>query len=565
MKDVGSVDPLSFPPLFSTTLLREFMDLLGDSREETYLRDQILTKYLGPDGASPAERRHAAIAKWHSVELLNAKTSERLWKSEASFSFGYSETLLKHASSVIEEIIGKAPPEGILYGSFSSGASTSKRKKPGVIARKYMEQADVTARAWKHLSPFLETCESWISHTNGGVVKPRFVRGNVMFTVPKTSVIDRVAAKEPDLNMFAQKGVGNFIRKRLRLTGIDLNNQAINRILARRGSKDGTLATLDLSSASDTVTTALVARLLPPAWFSLLDDLRCDITIIDGVEHKNSMFSSMGNGFTFELESLIFFSIARAVSYMTGVRGRISVYGDDLIVPSLLAPRLVKALLWCGFKVNTEKSFWTGSFRESCGGHYDSGSDVTPFYVKSPISSVIHLIHFLNRLRAWMIRTSIDCTTPKYYLFWYKYSQFVPKSVWGGFDLESKFQLVSPHQQHSKFVLVEKVDKKLTEQLQIGLYLASLRQLDTSGEILRINDSRLWPKSLELKLTGKLVYDELVMYNQGILEDFLRGISDHPVPVVNRALKQRYVLRRVRDFSFVFGLVKPLFLRETEL
>ena len=156
-------------------------------------------------------------------------------------------------------------------------------------------------------------------------LEPRFVNGNVMFTVPKNSEIDRCACKEPDLNMFLQKGFGNQIRYLLKKkAGVDLNNQLINRELARVGSVDGSLMTVDLSSASDSVTSALVGRLLPPDWFWYLDLVRSPVTMIDGEVHLNEMFSSMGNGFTFELESLLFYAITRATAYFGGWNGHIS-------------------------------------------------------------------------------------------------------------------------------------------------------------------------------------------------------------------------------------------------
>jgi hypothetical protein len=273
----------------------------------------------------------------------------------------------------------------------------------------------------------------------------KVVPGNVLFTVPKKTDIDRVACKEPDLNMFIQKGIGSFFRKALLKHNINLNDQSINQSLAHRGSVTNDLATLDLSSASDSVTTGLVDLLLPEVWFSLLDAARCQVTIIDGEEHLNEMFSSMGNGFTFELESLLFYAICRTVAYFRGVSGIVSVYGDDIICPSGIADDLTVALEYLGFLVNTEKSFYSGPFRESCGGHYHHGFDITPFYLRKPITEMTDLIDFANKLRQWGSHEFIRVIDPDIEEIWQWAQAYIPKSLWGGGDTSFKYQLVSDH------------------------------------------------------------------------------------------------------------------------
>jgi len=171
-------------------------------------------------------------------------------------------------------------------------------------ANKYVGRADVTEGAYSYfLTAYCES-EGWSSNK---CLSVNVVTSNVMFTVPKNSQIDRCACKEPDGNMFMQKAVGDHIRSRLKQRcGIDLNDQSRNRSLAQQGAITGALATIDLSAASDSLTTGLCELLLPDLWFSLLMALRSPSTSIDGVLHVNEMMSSMGNGFTFEVESLLF-------------------------------------------------------------------------------------------------------------------------------------------------------------------------------------------------------------------------------------------------------------------
>lgn len=271
--------------------------------------------------------------------------------------------------------------------------------------------------------------------------------------------------------MYAQKAVGDLIRKRLRRVGVNLNDQTINNRLAREGSVSGELATIDLSSASDSVTRTLVMTLLPEEWFDLMDDLRSPITLIDGERHENVMFSSMGNAFTFELESLIFWALARSVAYLLGVKGTISVYGDDIICPRGLYDVFIDVLGFCGFRANARKSFNSGTFRESCGKHWDSGVDVTPFYVKKVPVDVSDWIHLLNSLRRWT-ETIPGICDPEYYPLWDLFASVVPKPLWGGRDLSSRETLVSSGRPPiARCVRKLRTHKRIEEQLSYGSYL----------------------------------------------------------------------------------------------
>jgi hypothetical protein len=194
-------------------------------------------------------------------------------------------------------------------------------------------------------------------------------------------------AIEPDMNMYVQKGLGSLIRRRLQRVGVDLNDQTLNQELARAGSQLGELATLDLSMASDTVAKNLVEILIPDDWLSALGMCRSQFGVLpSGVaaeKHLYRKFSSMGNGSTFELESLIFASMLHALCPAELKERQANVYGDDIVAPAHVVDDLLKLLTYCGFTANEKKSFWTGPFRESCGKHYFLGCDVTPFYVKS--------------------------------------------------------------------------------------------------------------------------------------------------------------------------------------
>jgi hypothetical protein len=334
---------------------------------------------------------------------------------------------------IIQDVLGEVVPEKVLKGSFSGGSSTSRTRASSNPAGKYIGKADIT-------SPLLDLFLSELSDSPiyQAVRDPsdlRVVDGNILFVVPKTSDIDRCACKEPDINMYYQKGAGDFIRSRLRLFGIDLNDQSKNQKLARIGSATGSLATVDLSSASDSISVELVYQCLPTLWYAYLSDLRSPVTIIDGDRHVNEMFSSMGNGFTFELETLIFWAVTTVVCKRSGQPfDRVVVYGDDIIAPCAIVPRLFRVLSYLGFKPNKKKTHYKGVFRESCGRHYNDGFDVTPFYVKGPLRTLPDLIHLLNSVLKWDGATWHMWESHSVELWWKKYSSYVPRCLYGGID-----------------------------------------------------------------------------------------------------------------------------------
>jgi len=226
----------------------------------------------------------------------------------------------------------------------------------------------------------------------------------VIDTVPKNAKTHRVIAKEPRANGFLQKGAGKYLRRRLRRVGINLDDQTANQDGARRAYQEG-LATLDLKAASDSMPIELVYELLPIDWAHALDVLRSHKALLPSGETITlQKFSSMGNGFTFELETLVFWAIASSVLALNHDRNRVLVYGDDIIVPSAQAEEVVRQLAFIGFTVNKEKSFITGAFYESCGRHYFQGTEVTPIYQKETIDEEVELLRCANRLIRYAYR-----------------------------------------------------------------------------------------------------------------------------------------------------------------
>ncbi|DAD51515.1 TPA_asm: RNA-directed RNA polymerase, partial [ssRNA phage Gephyllon.2_11] len=236
--------------------------------------------------------------------------------------------------------------------------------------------------------------------------------------VPKDLTQTRSICTEPSVNMFFQLGLGEILTSRLRSHfGVSLSRQPQQNVkLARKGSRDGSVVTIDLESASDSLSLNLCGYLFP-GWFNdLLDMYRTPATVMQGQRVELGMVSTMGNGFTFPLQTMLFSCVVRAVASSMGVRlGRASsrnpqwgVFGDDIICPTEMSDRVVRLLRLIGFRVNSEKSYterW-GRFRESCGGDYYYGRNVRGVYVKH-LSTPQSRYVAINLLNEWSARWQI--------------------------------------------------------------------------------------------------------------------------------------------------------------
>lgn len=264
------------------------------------------------------------------------------------------------------------------------------------------------------------------------------VKHSKLLFVPKRNDISRTICVEPNLNMFFQLGLANIIEQRLRqVYALDLTTQPeFNRELARQGSIDGSYATIDLSSASDSLSIGVLRDILPRDFFNWLDILRTPSTKLpDGRTVQLNMISTMGNGFTFPLETLIFAAVVDSAYRVDGTVlrrnqrlergnpeavslkvGNFAVFGDDIIVRTSVVPKVLRLLWLLGFSVNREKTFVEGPFRESCGADFFNGRFVRGVYIKTLRSQQDRYIA-INLLNDWTATTGIQlCRTVQYLL-----------------------------------------------------------------------------------------------------------------------------------------------------
>jgi hypothetical protein len=225
----------------------------------------------------------------------------------------------------------------------------------------------------------------------------------------------------------------------------------------------------------------LIINLLPFEWWSLLDDLRVKTTILpDGTLHELEMFSTMGNGFTFELESLLFYAITRVVCERSGIKGRISVYGDDIIAPVAVVRRLQRVFDYFGFTMNSKKTHSSGLFRESCGKHYYGGFDVSPFYIRREVQTLPDLINILNQVLEWDGRGWGFFLTPALARFHRKWAAYVPARLRGGISTNDPTALVTGDSPRHRLVPIMKRIKRPDEDASLTLWLLTKNQFGPS-------------------------------------------------------------------------------------
>jgi hypothetical protein len=238
---------------------------------------------------------------------------------------------------------------------------------------------------------------------------PTIVSGSRCSFVPKTAKSSRMICVEPSLNMFYQLGLASILEDRLSsFFGINLDVQpSINHRMARAGSIDGSYATIDLSSASDSISIRLCEMLFPKWFFELLLTLRSRTTEIDGKQVPLFMISTMGNGFTFPLQTIIFSSIVMACNINLGVDALdFSVFGDDIICRKETFRLVTQILRLLNFETNPDKTFFEGPFRESCGADWLNGQPVRPVFVRK-LDSPFDIMVTINQLNIWSSYTGI--------------------------------------------------------------------------------------------------------------------------------------------------------------
>lgn len=258
-----------------------------------------------------------------------------------------------------------------------------------------------------------------------------------LICVPKTAKGPRLIAAEPASHQWCQQSILSFFvdqfGKHFRGSFIDLRSQYKSGDLVLQASRDRTLATVDLSDASDRLSCWTVERTFRtnPSILYHLHAARTRL-LRDEISKEQSFlrlkkFASQGTATTFPVQSLVFLVVALAASVretptwakIWELSSQVRVFGDDIIIPTHGYERLVRIMELLELKVNMAKSYVNGHFRESCGVDGYMGYDVTPVKPKtlvadSPAScqAVIDTSNNLFNKGLWNASDSLTNTLP---------------------------------------------------------------------------------------------------------------------------------------------------------
>jgi hypothetical protein len=368
---------------------------------DAYAATKFLSKFKGLSSGLDLDK--VAFEKFDQFELLCKQTNNR-FRNLASDTLYRGKAVWLHSAVIrkIAKILGDfESDEFFSMPDWGPGASTLIRRREASSVKKFQCETGITRDLYNLIPTGLleEKYPLWTRQLRL-MGFPTHQVGNKVVTVPKDAMTNRVIAIEPGINLWFQKSVGEMIGRRLRRYGVDLRYQTRNQQLALKGSKTNLLATVDLSSASDSIARTVVEELLPPRWFHVMDACRSHYGSRNASTVRWEKFSSMGNGFTFQLESLIFYAVASCCAeYVNISSADVSAYGDDVILPSACFGLFSEMLSFYGFRINEKKSHFDSPFRESCGSHFFSGVDVKPVYLKDRLLSIQAVFRLANAFR----------------------------------------------------------------------------------------------------------------------------------------------------------------------
>jgi len=323
------------------------------------------------------------------------------------------EEPLGEADGAVFRTVSSVLWRSCLYDLDNRLCSISPKHGPGATAEGISGNAKYRCSKWHdRLEPYFPILDTAFVNSNARsssefeavtVVDEADEQPVKVITVPKTLKTPRIIAIEPVCMQYTQQAISKMLTKQLEshpLTAghINFTDQTINQTHAINSSEDGISATLDMSSASD-----LVPYELALSMFDSVPDLKDSIAscrskkaqMPDGSIIELKKFASMGSALCFPIEAMYFYTLCIMALLekrnlpptflnIIKVKNKVYVYGDDIIVPSNDAEIVTHTLQKYYCRVNADKSFAIGNFRESCGMDAYDGNRVVPTYIRRP-------------------------------------------------------------------------------------------------------------------------------------------------------------------------------------
>ena len=352
---------------------------------------------------------------WHSIEFdgnagLGDASPKDMDQRDLFGRDGVSRSLTQLAQRVADTIVrgfDHVDPDSLVGNHGPGAVADAKRGVDKYVFPTWCQQLERVFPRDVHASANLRVndYDGWLLQGNPGTLRTLPAR---LIPVNKTQEKPRLIASEPTANQFVQGAIRKWLRKQIDSSplsmSIDIRDQRFSQREALRASLDDSIATVDLSSASDRLTCWTVERVFrkAPKLLEMLASSR-SYYIVDPRTKTHALlhkYAPQGNATVFPVQCIVYTLLATAAVIWSTPRMRASsdralrtsvkealmlvrVYGDDIILPSSALPALSSLLELCQLKVNGGKSHYSGRFAESCGMDAFKGTDVTPVYLAS--------------------------------------------------------------------------------------------------------------------------------------------------------------------------------------
>lgn len=418
-------------------VMEEYHNVERELRSPTldWVGDEL---YLGSVGDDHKLSDCCFTSSNFGLEIFEAQ--EKAGQEDISAEFETLRLLdqVQRVSDLIVESIDPYDPISLSEEWESAGMGAGFKHGPGAVSERLRKHEKSNFQCWPDklqiVFPF-----SLVGKTIGDPrERPSRHEGpNRLLCVPKTAKGPRLIASEPVAHQYCQQHVSKFLVKQLsKCFGtyfIDFHDQSKSADMVLSASLDRSLATVDLSSASDRLSCWTVERVFRrnPSLLSALHATRTRYLRDDVSKNKGFLklkkFAAQGTATTFPVQSIVFLCVALGASIRGRVtwdkvwelRDQVRVYGDDIIIPTHGYERLVRIMDALQLKVNVAKSYVNGYFRESCGVDGYKGYDVTPVKPKtlvadSPAScqAVVDTTNNLHLRGNWHASYSLETTLP---------------------------------------------------------------------------------------------------------------------------------------------------------
>lgn len=341
----------------------------------------------------------------------------------------FDELVIDHARMFITDLFGPInEDENILLDGIVPRPGPGATNKPVALNRRF--EPSVVHSVVDDVLPYAEWFYSSYNHFCWEIPRLRALkrsepRSRFKFVEKQVGKARGICIEENEMQYF-QQGVKHFLYQWIEshpLTKgkINFTDQSINAHLALHSSCTGDFATLDMKDASDRITRQLVAKLFSDVPFlaDILDrlstraiDLPFEVNGLSTLMAKK--FAPMGSGICFPIMSLVHYALIRSIIHLSMLPDRmiqtLHVYGDDIVVDVKCVQAIFDCLPRFGMKFNTNKSFYSGYFRESCGMHAYKGMNITPVYLKYTTGS-----RFASNVKYSVIQSEYDLYKKGYY------------------------------------------------------------------------------------------------------------------------------------------------------